>query len=307
MSRNSFLKLLQLFIISSKISRGIGVAFQDDIPPLNISYQLLTISHAMYDIKSINSTSIPSFLTPATFIESVLDVELLIASNDKDGYIVVAFRGTTGLRDHYVNYAGQAALTNYGPKKGHIREAGTVHMGLNNAIFNTGLYDRIEVDVMDLLVFHPTYDIYFTGHSQGGAYALLSAPMLALSNPSSNITVLNFGQPRCTKQKFKDWSRAILNLAVWNFVLRNDPVPRSPKTVRGYRHSGHLIQMQDDGSTLYYLYDSGDKNYSSIPTNWEDEFGTKRYDHMSDKYIEFFETKVLPMPEQYYVSDFARV
>lgn len=261
--------LLQLFIISSKISLVIGVAFQDEIPPLNIAYQLLTVSHAMYDINSINNPSIPSFLAPQKFIETILDVEILIASNHEDGYIVVAFRGTESSKDAFVSYGGQLALTNYGPLEAPIREAGRVQMGRNSVIFNTGLYDCIEVEVVNLLSSHPTYDVYFTGHSQGAGYAFLVAPMLALSNPSSKISVISFGQPRSCKEKFTYWSRRIPNLAIWNFVLRNDPVARIPATARGYSHAGHLIQMRDDGSTLYYLYNSSESNYAKIPKEWE--------------------------------------
>lgn len=260
-----------LFLIQIPVYFADEVIFKDEIPDLDLAHELVSFSHAIYSVNSVDGP-VPTFLTPVKFFTTAFDSEVLIAKNDSAGYIVVGFQGTCSLRDALVNFY-QIATTFYGPNGEEIEEAGRVHNGQNDALFNTGLYDRIEEEVVALLDENPNYSIYFTGHSQGGAYASLAAPMFAISNPSMNVTSVTFGAPRCVKQEFKDWVLEIDNLAMWTFVLRADPVPRTPKSSRGYRHVGHLIQMEDDGAILYYQV-TGNEQFLGIPEDWEGKFTT---------------------------------
>lgn len=293
-----------ILVFFTEIIHASEIPFRDQIPPYSLTNELLILSHTIYDIDSLDSEAIPSFLTPVKYITNRFDSEVLIAVNNKAKYIVVGFQGTRSLKDVLVNFY-QVAFTFYGPNESEIQEAGRVHNGQNNVLFNYGLYDAIEKDILALWTDHPGYKIHFTGHSQGGALALLSAPIFALYHPSASVTMISFGQPRCVKQEFKDWSRSIDNLSLWNVVLRDDPVPRAPKSVRGYRHAGHLIQLENEGAKLYYQF-TGAEGYIGFPEDWEYKLGKLHEDHESSNYFDFFVEKSAENKNKYYAVDFER-
>ena len=64
-------------------------------------------------------------------------------------------------------------------------------------------YDQLEQIVKKLLEKHPTYQLYVTGHSLGGALATLYSYMLS-SKIDQSITVMTFGSPRVGNYKFAD-------------------------------------------------------------------------------------------------------
>ena len=265
----TLLLLVFLILISAHSYLAVGILYQDEIPSLKLSNELLILSQAMHDIDSVDSLAVPSFLNPVKYLTNCFSSEVLIATNDESGYISVSFGATASLMDIIVNFY-QIACTYYGPNGAEIEDAGRVHNGQNDVLFNTGLYDEIEKEVMSLYKSNQTYSVHVTGHSQGGALSVLLAPMLAKSNPNMNISAITFGQPRCVKNQFKEWSRKLTNLGLWQIVLRRDPIPRSPGSWRGYRHAGHLIQLEDNGSNLYYQHTGGD-GYASVSENWEGE------------------------------------
>ncbi len=85
--------------------------------------------------------------------------------------------------------------------------------------------------------------IWFTGHSLGGALAILAAAMARGWNlPVAGVCT--FGQPRVGNRVFAAWFQRntggwSLGSRTWRFVHAADPVPWLPPWLMGYRHAGN--------------------------------------------------------------------
>jgi hypothetical protein len=91
--------------------------------------------------------------------------------------------------------------------------------------------------------------IYVTGHSLGGALAVLCA--LELVREKIPVTgVYTFGQPRVGNRAFADLYDARLADRTWRLVNANDLVPRLPGRLLGYRHCGQEILLAGGGGYL---------------------------------------------------------
>jgi hypothetical protein len=90
--------------------------------------------------------------------------------------------------------------------------------------------------------FDRTKPLYATGHSLGGALAVLAA---ARYNPTALYT---FGQPRIyTTQYIKRHRQDIKQLNHWRIVDREDMVSHVPGLLLGYRHTGNLALISSLG------------------------------------------------------------
>lgn len=77
--------------------------------------------------------------------------------------------------------------------------------------------------------------LWITGHSLGGALAILMAARLYESD--IDVTgVCTFGQPKTGDSKFKHHYDRALGGRTWRVVYRNDPVPRWMGAI--FRHHG---------------------------------------------------------------------
>ena len=87
----------------------------------------------------------------------------------------------------------------------------------------------------------PSRRVVFTGHSLGGAIAVL----LAVACSPRPIEVITFGQPRVSRQRQ-------LDLTLFGPYLRvvngSDVVPRKPWL--GYSHAGNLMYLTNDNRRL---------------------------------------------------------
>jgi hypothetical protein len=71
---------------------------------------------------------------------------------------------------------------------------GGVHRGLAGSLAR--LWDRVAAEIVPLRQAHPTADLYFTGHSKGGALANLAAVLARLLWPDAVVKVATFGAAR---------------------------------------------------------------------------------------------------------------
>lgn len=97
-------------------------------------------------------------------------------------------------------------------------------------------------DVQRIIDEHsPTRRVVFTGHSLGGAIAVL----LAVACRPRPIEVVTFGQPRVSRKRHLELTLYGPHLRVVN---GSDIVPRKPWL--GYSHAGHLIYLTNDARRL---------------------------------------------------------
>lgn len=154
--------------------------------------------------------------------------------------ILLAFRGTENLDDWLTNK--RAKKTN-GPW-------GKVHRG-----FYRGARALLGFDRSDRLWSAVgqwgghSKPVWLTGHSLGGALAVLSA-MLLTERGVKPQGIYTFGQPRVGGIQFARGFQDELGDRTFRFVNRRDVVPTVPPAYLFYRHAGTLIRIRTDGSLV---------------------------------------------------------
>lgn len=145
---------------------------------------------------------------------------ILIYNTD---YIVIAFRGSSNYVDWYKNLKLK--------KTRFTRGEGSVHLGFYETVLNMKNYINQAI----LSVRTNNQKIYITGHSLGGAQALLSVFMCTQLEDFSALTT--FGQPRVGDFDFFNWTKAVINSNnYFRMVNKRDPVTNVPYW--GYYHIG---------------------------------------------------------------------
>lgn len=108
-------------------------------------------------------------------------------------------------------------------------------------------FEAIDVEVVrqvrNLLGLYPGSVVFITGHSLGGALAMLCA--LEFQRQKIPVTgVYTFGAPRVGNQAFAEiYNRAVGDIT-FNLVNQGDPVPLLPTLLMGYRDCGHEVFLR---------------------------------------------------------------
>ncbi len=165
---------------------------------------------------------------------------------DTQGYVVgdrnkiiVAFRGSEAkLKDWETNFSfRKEPWTKANP-------LGQVHDGFADAFY------RVRNDVVTRIQALRTHNqpIWYTGHSLGGALAVMAASTLLLHEEKLPVAGLyTFGQPRVGDFQFaKTFNRALKGRA-FRFVNNNDVVPQVPLEAMGFSHAGQLKYFDHRG------------------------------------------------------------
>lgn len=172
-----------------------------------------------------------------------------VATNEKN--LVVAFRSTASDDGWEVTLNVLTDLKAYPKKLSFIDDSVPnaksyqqlkVHSGFHNEYLR--YRDRILLYVSQ----HPDKDIYLTGHSLGGALAVLSSFDIA-AHTQRPVTVFTFGQPRVGGPKFREAYDALVPNS-YRVVVDGDPIARVPGLFLDYEHVGNLLQIDPEGSQL---------------------------------------------------------
>ena len=151
-----------------------------------------------------------------------------------------------------------------------------VHTGFADYIFKPTVdegdpigwrkFDEIMEDVKLLLTAHPSYKLYVTGHSLGGALSTLMSLYLA-SDPEipKPVTCINFASPRVGGGNFLraiKWLEEKRWLRMLRVVNDKDTVPTFPMT--NYHHVGIQLRLYEAvGEEPKLTYPKGDETYGS--------------------------------------------
>ncbi|KAL6738108.1 hypothetical protein Aduo_011692 [Ancylostoma duodenale] len=154
------------------------------------------------------------------------------AALNGDKAIVLSFRGTDGFLQLVEEanksvFESQTAWIAGGKVSKYFYDA---FMGM----WNGGMKD----DFNTLRAKYPTYQVWVTGHSLGGAMASLAASYIVAANlaPAANVELVTFGQPRTGN---KDFSAAHDKQMAYTFRVTHwrDVVPHIPlEGMEGYHH-----------------------------------------------------------------------
>ena len=167
-------------------------------------------------------------------------------------YFTLAFRGTDELRDWLDNANLLATTTDYGE----------FHRGFHGAteriwpqIYTYYQQRRSQVRKDD----HKPKGLFLTGHSLGGAMAIVAAAQL-VHHDVGFTGVYTFGQPRAVRPRTADLLTLRAHNRIHRFQNNNDVVPRVPARMMGYSHCGnymHIMQnktiVHDPGLWLRFL------------------------------------------------------
>ncbi|KAI9253439.1 catalysis At the Interface: the anatomy of A conformational change in A triglyceride lipase [Phascolomyces articulosus] len=161
-----------------------------------------------------------------TFTTIAYDTNVLVARGDTDKTIYVVFRGSVSLQNWLADLT--AIPVPYSGVTG-----ATVHVGFLQS------YKDVQKKLIELvnkeLVAHPGYTVAVSGHSLGGATALLCA--LDLYEQGVNVKLYTQGQPRTGNKKFAEYV-VKTGIPYKRAVHASDPVPHVPDTLLGFYHAG---------------------------------------------------------------------
>ncbi|MGC9940696.1 MAG: lipase family protein [Verrucomicrobiota bacterium] len=203
----------------------------------------------------------------ATIKDCRTNAQALVTLNE-DGDLIIAFKGSTTPRDFL-----QDAKLIMRPLDwtGNFSFA-EAHAGFLEDFM--AIADATANEVKSSLTAHNPERIYVTGHSLGGALAILGA--LEFQRQKLPVTgVYTFGQPRVGNACFRALYDSELRTVTYRVVNQNDIVPRIPGWLQGYRHCGQEMfllvgggwclnpcparKLLSDASGLYVAYRNRDE------------------------------------------------
>jgi len=154
---------------------------------------------------------------------------------------------------------------------------GFVHRGFRDAL------DEVWEDVAKWITEQKREDVFFTGHSLGGALATLAA-----SRWNTITTHLyTYGSPRVGGRKF---IKSFLSSNRYRFRNNNDVVPAVPLWLMGYRHHGKLCYINYYGNirklTLWQKFKD------SIRGRWKALKKFQLFDGIYDHNIALYSSKL---------------
>ncbi|KAL4856892.1 Lipase [Chlorella vulgaris] len=174
------------------------------------------------------------------------DTHLVVAW--KDGTLLLAFRGTASKANAVTDV--KAWKTPLLPKRYRHGRLIKVHAGFLQAYrLNEEQHKLLDRTAGIIGGFsNPTAPrIFLTGHSLGGALAVLAAHDLARLYPEAKLTVCTFGAPKVGNGAFASEFMSLVSDS-WAVINDQDPIPRIPTT--GFRCCGLRVLINARGDIL---------------------------------------------------------
>jgi predicted lipase len=153
-----------------------------------------------------------------------------IIVNSEKQYICAVFRGSIEALDWRRNCQFCQHKI-----KGKI----AIHTGFCKQLFASNLFVHVYSKLYYLLEKNPTYELFITGHSSGGAIATLFGYLIAPEITERQIQIVSFASPRVGNLAFKQEFNKRTNLKHWRIKNQYDFIPRIPYF--GFHHVGEQI------------------------------------------------------------------
>lgn len=176
---------------------------------------------------------------------------------------VIMFRGTNPpeIQDWFANLNNRAFVSGHGP----------VHAGF------WASYDTLHDQLVEVLRQNQPKRIWITGHSLGGALAVVCGYRLLTDEKKEIAGVMTFGQPRVGSPEFCKHMDSELRGRMVHFVNENDLVPRIPPS---FEHFGSLVwytggfirRSRPPNLVMSSGKDSNDDDFVELPAMSQQEF-----------------------------------
>ncbi|GIL75751.1 hypothetical protein Vretimale_15289 [Volvox reticuliferus] len=184
------------------------------------------------------------------------DAKVMIAWSWK--HCLLCFRGTASLKAACVDL--KAMLVPYYQRsfwmhKHKVAALAAVHQGFQWSWTHGGFNEEVLEWIRGYRAQHPHGKIMVTGHSLGGAHAVLCAldvvRMLGKYLPYSHLMCYTYGAPRVGDHAFASlYNKEVAE--TWHIINGNDVVPLTPKYVGWfvYKQPGHKVILKRRGDII---------------------------------------------------------
>lgn len=155
---------------------------------------------------------------------------------DDSECLIIAFRGTDNT-ENWTKTNIDTKLVPFASEHNPPLMPGRVHDGFNTATHE--LFEEIKSHLTEEKL--KGRAVWLTGHSLGGALAVLTAAKIIRTLPHVNIYgIYTFGQPRVGDADFCAAYDAVLKDRTFRTVNNRDMVPRAPMRVQHFREVGSV-------------------------------------------------------------------
>lgn len=164
---------------------------------------------------------------PHLIVKGPVEAVVFVGRDD----LIVAFRGTESLADVRLDLKFRKKILNGAPGKWHRG-------------FVDGLW-RVQLHIETRLGFsNRIKPIYITGHSLGGALAVVHAAHLFIRGEHDRVqNVVTFGAPRVANWASKRWLDSKYQAKIIQYRIPGDRVPHLPPVWLGYHHVGQPVYL----------------------------------------------------------------
>ena len=151
------------------------------------------------------------------------------------GAIVVAFRGSANIKNWISDF--DAAQVGYSRCSGC-----NVHRGFYNSYSTVSSF--VKTQVTTLTAKYRNAPIYVTGHSLGGAIAIVAALDIRATYGNA-IKLYTFGEPRVGNAAFASYVNSQIP-DTFRVIHYADIVPHLPPAASNYKHTNYEVWYQED-------------------------------------------------------------
>nr|pir triacylglycerol lipase (EC 3.1.1.3) precursor 1 - Rhizomucor miehei [Rhizomucor miehei] len=174
-----------------------------------------------------------------TWSTLIYDTNAMVARGDSEKTIYIVFRGSSSIRNWIADLT--FVPVSYPPVSGT-----KVHKGFLDSYGE--VQNELVATVLDQFKQYPSYKVAVTGHSLGGATALLCALGLYQREEglsSSNLFLYTQGQPRVGDPAFANYVVST-GIPYRRTVNERDIVPHLPPAAFGFLHAGEEYWITDN-------------------------------------------------------------
>jgi hypothetical protein len=175
------------------------------------------------------------------------------SSTDTVAYVAAYDDINTGDTNIIVSFRGTETLTNW---LENLRIAKTDRqMSCSGCKVHSGFLDSwtpiatpVVNEIRRLQFRYPSARLYTTGHSLGGALAVVAAYCLEYDHHLKIAGVFTYGQPRVGNKEFADFYNLKSDTHVtWRITHHRDIVPHLPERLFGFYHEATEVYYGNDG------------------------------------------------------------
>jgi len=161
--------------------------------------------------------------------------------------IIIAFRGSATTSNWIIDF--EFTHRPYPQLPGAF-----VHDGFYTGYLQVA--DIVYHAVKPLQVAYPNLTVISTGHSLGGALAILNGVGMVQAG-INNVQVWDYGQPRVGNDVFANYSKEILPV-LYRVINQDDIVPHLPPMDVGYHHAPTEVWFPSNYTTYVVCDESGE-------------------------------------------------